>query len=1053
MNLRKMNRLVQKLKEEVHSGKHKAQAARLAREFHELCEVNVHRLEQSAAMMENNNLVGAVQLANTSPPLMEVMAILNFDQVASWCDYCSKNDLPQPPRFDENSIKVLTHALRNEDEIGAGHPLSKEFARLMMDRKRVEAYDVLRTILEKDPGNQAATQAKPGLERGILELKSRQLYEALSESNNEQAIQIVEEVEDFPFFNAQHLDHWDKAKTLQVEDWLRKASTSISGNDWQTCSALLDNVSQARSEVTDLSLSERQEIFVRQATEWTKEKEAEWLLEQDYRNALKQLEMLLGNRENDRGMNTSLSLEMLREASRELNTRWQAVQDLEKPVPNGIQARVDRERSSLLWDIQEKEKSRMRVMVSAAAAFVVLCSILVLCMASYSSGKTLRANLKDSIKERKVQIADQYMDGVMLAGLKKLLVAGLGETMKEARSFIENEKEERGAVAELVGKLTKDMDGKFTSINLSQALAVKQFGEKLSSGTNKVEALAPEYRPEFQDKLAIVQNAWESHIEIKRVEIHGGYHDQLAKMEKIRTEKLQSFQGAEPVRKGLDEIKPLLAKWKKDTTTWGISVLKPSPTHLQRLTDIERVTTQFGSHLNAWDITLNEVEAKAAGAMLPEYLAALGRLQSNQLLQRTIEANLKTINNLPIDLNFVQRNLLIPSQLNNPRIFDLFDKLKTPFALRPSVPVSQAVLFLEDTITKNEEVNCDLYYIFSAPIADSSTKTYLHKSWKDNWKVYMKSTEPKFQFNKEMEMHVWRKAGGEKMLKYQKITIPASQPVGNIPHVTIVDEESSRYLGQKRLIRQSGIEDLFGGRTWDEDALACLDKLNKLVADDVKDGYIKKDIKLQPNGPVVPTSIKRTLNVGLVAYLANNLYELMDKQKGEWGLEWSPQAQKDRATLKKLRADKIKSGDWMVYELQDADEYKAFREHFDKASQISYVEEAKEYHALLRAVYNNGRGIKFVGYQRVEPGETEAWLKTAGLGPYIWGITPKKKIAIMYKRDMSGNYVRINMEASLGYNPLFSPTVDCDDLLNTFKQKMKDRDYSEFLPFLLKVLN
>ena len=161
MNLRKMGRLVQQLKEEMHNGAHRAQAARLAKEYYELCEVNLHRLEQSASMVESNNIVGAVQLANQSPPLMEVLTVLNFDKVELWCDYCRKNDLPQPPQFDEDSIKILTHALKNEDEIGPSHPLSREYARLMIDRNLPDAFGVLRAILEKDPGNQAAGR-QPG---------------------------------------------------------------------------------------------------------------------------------------------------------------------------------------------------------------------------------------------------------------------------------------------------------------------------------------------------------------------------------------------------------------------------------------------------------------------------------------------------------------------------------------------------------------------------------------------------------------------------------------------------------------------------------------------------------------------------------------------------------------------------------------------------------------------------------------------------------------------------------------------------------------------------
>jgi hypothetical protein len=1038
MNLRKMGRLVQQLKEEMHNGAHRAQAARLAKEYHELCEVNLHRLEQSASMVESNNIVGAVQLANQSPPLMEVLIVLNFDKIESWRDYCRKNSLPEPPQFDEDSIKILTHALKNEDEIGPSHPLSREYARLMIDRNLPDAFGVLRAILEKDPGNQAAAQAMPGLERGILELKSRQLAEALNESNNEQAIRIAEETEELPFFEAEHLDNWIQVKTLQVEDWLIKVSAAINEDDWQKCASLMDNVSQARSHVAGLNLSEGQKIFIEQATDWVKAKETEWLLEQEYREALKQLEMVLMQRERDRVMNASLSLKMLREASSELNARWQAVQDLEKPVPNEIIARVDRERSALLWDIQEKEKGRMRVMMSTAAVFVVLCAFMVMCLVSYNSGKALRTNLKVAMKERKVQAAEDYLNGVALIGVKKLLVAGLGETMNEAKSFVTKEKGNLKAAEEFVRNLIGKKDSDFKSVNLAQASDIQNFASELSSASNKVEALAPEYKSKLQDNLAIIQNAWGSQIEEKRAEIHGGYLDLLAKMEKLKMGKLQPYRGPELVREGLDEMKPLLAKWKQDTLTWGFQTFRPSPAHESRRNDIQQAVSRYEQEYGDWVSILNMIEVKAAGKILPEYLTALETLQNNLLLPRTIKSELTTIKRLGITLDGMHRYYLAPPQFDKDPNF--LAKLRRPLSLRPVAPTRSAVVFLKDSILDNTEVNCEVAYVYKKlsgkPIAGTGII------------LYIKPAQPPFGFDKEYEMHIWGKDSQGRVLNYQKNTFKTNPVAGDSRIVYVHDKEYSKYRDQNELIDDSEIADLFDQKNakWDGDVLTCLDLLNKIAAKDVNDGFVSKKIGQQPNG--VP--VKGTRNLRLFAYLANTLYELMDEQQGEWGLEWSPQAQKDRASLisKKIQAHKLQSGDWMIFATADPDVYAASKEHFLKASKISYKMEAKAYHGLLKAAYANGRGIKFVGYQRIEPGKTEEWLKTARLGREIFGFN-KKGPVLMYVRDVNGGYISQGGDP-LTYTPLFGLSDDRKKLLESFKQDTDNRDYKEFMPALFK---
>ena len=185
----------------------------------------------------------------------------------------------------------------------------------------------------------------------------------------------------------------------------------------------------------------------------------------------------------------------------------------------------------------------------------------------------------------------------------------------------------------------------------------------------------------------------------------------------------------------------------------------------------------------------------------------------------------------------------------------------------------------------------------------------------------------------------------------------------------------------------------------------------------------------------------------------------MNEQPGEWGLEWSPQAMADWLALTKMGADKITSDDWMLTARQKPDQKKEFISHFLKASKISYVTEARTYHALLRRAYANGRGISFVGYERNEPGkkagETEEWLRTAGLGREIWGVNAKKEIGIMYLRDENGNYMwRMAGEKPMAFNPLFNITADCDKLLEEFKEKMGDREvYKLFLPLLFRDRN
>ena len=166
MNLREISDLTRKLSELLKKDLHKAQEAKLAGDYESSCKDANNRLIQCNRMLEEGNMPGAVQLANVNPPLMELIRALTWEDAGIWREHCNTKKLPSPPAFDGPAIKSLTQALVNEDTIGPEHPLSKDFASLMMKKQQEEAYRVLCVILEKDPNNHYATSIKLKLDAG-----------------------------------------------------------------------------------------------------------------------------------------------------------------------------------------------------------------------------------------------------------------------------------------------------------------------------------------------------------------------------------------------------------------------------------------------------------------------------------------------------------------------------------------------------------------------------------------------------------------------------------------------------------------------------------------------------------------------------------------------------------------------------------------------------------------------------------------------------------------------------------------------------------------------
>ena len=1048
MNLRQSKALVTKIQELLHRDQHKPQAARLAKEFLEICEATNKRLEQCVSMVENHNIVGAVQLANQSPPVMEMIKILSIDEASKWAQYCDNQNLPQAPVFDASSIRALTHALQNEDEIGPTHPLSREFTQLMMSRDFTGAYGVLQAILELDPSNQSANQARPEVEQGVLRTQAKKLNAALRDNDMDAVNRLVEEVEDMPFFEAKQLDCWPQAKACQVDQWLGQTSAAIQAQDWQTSSELLDKVLQTQKQVAGLSLNQKQENFVREASEWTEQKESTWLKEEEYNDAVRQLDAFLQNRENDRARNVSHRLKDLREAKRQLDECWARLQAIEQAVPRELQGRTQRERAGLARDIQQMEKGNVGVTVVVVAACLAICAFVVVCIVSQNSGKELRANLESAIAERRVGSLKGSLTGIKMLDLKKFLVAGLKETMSEAQLLIKQEEEQLAAVDAHLSGLEKEKGANFGN-QRGNDKNIELFTDKLITATNMVAKLAPEFVSGQEDRLVVVQSQWLTVLREEATKKATEDTDLLVQMEAILNKDLQPGKGPVPVRKGLKDIQPLLTQW-HTTTNRQVPMLQPGTAIRQRFANVEAAHVQYGGFLRDWDNAFQAAEVAGTAAnptkvTLQDYLAAIAKLQTNALTEPNIVDDLKLIAQAKIDLDVIIKEQITPATFKGDA--DFLMKLSGPLSLKPDAPDGPAIIFLDDKFITQKYVNCEVVWIVAVTFAESEMKLFSLKSVQGPWDIlYIESGQPGFEFNKKCRLHKFYRGNRNQIAFSEEVYRPI--PDNNQAYRLVIIKDVSSYLSQKNIIRgRLGISDLWDRdkKEWTSETLAILDRLNQFVRNDAEVGVTIPNIQL-PDGQLGTHTLKNVSNPWFIAYLAGNLYEFMDLMPGEWGLEWSPQVQRDRESLRKLRADNIKAGDWMISDLRERKEWLALRTHFFNAAKISYVKEAREYHRLLSSAYDGGRGIRFSGYQRPDMDDTLQWLEQENPGSEIFGFTTNG-YELLYTRNPDGKFIIVSGNVQpLTYTPLFSLSKDRKQLLDNFIKTMNNGDYDGHLP-------
>ena len=130
MTLTQAERLVRRITELLGLPALEAQAAKLAQDYSELARAGSHRLEQCALMIEAGEDLQALQLAETPPPLLDLITVLSFRQAGEWRSYCQAHNLPWVEPFYDKYVRALNSTYGKG--IASDHPFYRDYRRAVM---------------------------------------------------------------------------------------------------------------------------------------------------------------------------------------------------------------------------------------------------------------------------------------------------------------------------------------------------------------------------------------------------------------------------------------------------------------------------------------------------------------------------------------------------------------------------------------------------------------------------------------------------------------------------------------------------------------------------------------------------------------------------------------------------------------------------------------------------------------------------------------------------------------------------------------------------------
>ena len=121
--------MVEEIKEFLASDHHKEKAAQLAKayagEYRDITAQHERRIKQCVCKTEHSNIEAALQIANMSPTISEmiqIIRVLEFDDADDWEEFCVVDKLPVARRFDKESVQSLIRL----KEVGVFYSTPKE---------------------------------------------------------------------------------------------------------------------------------------------------------------------------------------------------------------------------------------------------------------------------------------------------------------------------------------------------------------------------------------------------------------------------------------------------------------------------------------------------------------------------------------------------------------------------------------------------------------------------------------------------------------------------------------------------------------------------------------------------------------------------------------------------------------------------------------------------------------------------------------------------------------------------------------------------------------
>ena len=966
-----VEKLVQQINRALAEKPDRVTLERLAREYHELCQATNRRLEQCEAMLAAGDHYQFIQLAETPPPVLDLVAGLSFEASDEWHKLCRASNLPVPDPFSERTLKRINELY--DRGITAEHPLYRDYRGAMVERNDERALGILRTIikLNKNKADESAKSEFQRLEQKVRDQKIAALDKLLQKRDVPAVLAALTGLEAvFPQATltgpvieqarAVRREQDRQQATRRCEELITGLAPLKQANNWQKTLESTQEI-EALGNQHGVELGPELAKQFTTARTWANGIKAQADQEQRYREALQQFRTLVVTPPaRARGpVRPALKAELAA-----LTSKRAELEIFGRPLAGELLALAGQREKQIRRQIMQAERQQAWLLAGGVVLILALLAGGFFWWSYEHRISTQLAELQLLIESNKVSDAEQRLTELSQVAEVKAPHPRVREMMTHLSTFIGQAKDKREEVAGKINSLEPYFTGALTNAPTTE------IASKLQEAQTAYGTVAGEYTNELARLLENYQQLLKMRqtVEAKLIDVFDRQRRQqletlLTETESELTQTLESTNRWQVMQVQLQSISQNL--------TNATPKVRPTDGELQN-----RLTT-LKAKIEPLLVELRNLETASRDSQrartLENYLAALGQFRSvhfSELPELRAAGKVLAASNSFVD---VVATLLLP---DDPEGWAAF-KANPNADFYPSGEIQAAEANILLGLRDNENLRNIFRYERPATV----------------------SSKPEIPLG-------FFYARGAAQLGSQVGTKLRFTSTCLVPDAGVVQATFTKTNFQWEA-KETAVNELPGQLSPESRVFATL-ALQDLV--DSQSSKVRKSLL----GVLDTLRAAQGINPVFRAYIQHQLFELMDVRWPAWGGSWVPAIKEHRKALKDMDVGELQSADWMLP--TRADQWKGKLANFyQTAAPVSYVKLARYNRALVQGAAAAGFG--YAGF--IDGAGKAVLLDDAIKGTEFWGLTKETaKLELVLRKGVLQTEPEF-VQPALSFTPLF----------------------------------